>query len=106
MNKCRSEGRTAWLATLPWEHEVGRRQRAAPRSAGRAERSIDDRLRCRPVRRGEGLYEIAFAADEHAAEIGELAESFDSVVASEAAEPDGRDQPVDLLQRERNGRGR
>ena len=67
------------------------RARSAPPTASRAglaERSIDDRLRYRPVRRGEGLDEIAFAPDEHAAEIGELAESFDAVVAAEAAGPD------------------
>ena len=46
---------------------------------------VDDRLGGRAVRRRERLDQVALAADEHAAQVGELAEALDAVVAARAA---------------------
>src|SRR5579859_629448 len=52
------------------------------------ERAVDDRLGRRAVRRSEGVDQVALAADEHPAEVGELSEALDSVVAADAAVAD------------------
>ena len=56
--------------------------------AGRVEHAVDDSLRHRPVRRQERVGEIAGAAYDDAARVGELAEALDAVVP--AASRSGR----------------
>jgi len=46
---------------------------------------VDHRLRRWPVRRRECLEQVAFATHEHGAEVGELAEALDAVMAAGAA---------------------